>query len=723
MTKSIWRASHLILAAFSTLFLLVASLTGGLLAFEPIINKAKPYQTFGTDDISIATTLEKLQKNNTKEIYTLKNEKKGHIVAQLSDGRFYINPQNGKILGKIQRQTNFFKFLTNLHRSLFLKTKGRATIGIVSFILVLITITGILLILKRQAFFSNVTKETSEQFYHISLGRLLLIPILIIAITGVYLSLQRFKFIPKDKKRITVNKQISNKKNIAIKDFPVFKNTMLSDMEELKFPFSEEQDDYFHLKLKDKEQLIHQFSGQIMGTKKHSIYTILSKMSFDLHTGYTGIIWAIILLFSCGGILYFIYSGFLMTYKRFKGKIKNKFKSNECEYILLVGSENGNTQLFAKMLYKGLLTLQKKVFITTLNNYKTFPKMKHLIILTATYGDGEAPSNASKFAKLLTVKNINTHSFYYSVVGFGSLSYPKFCQFAKEVNTMLQTKKEALKFLDLHTVNNKSFEEFSSWLNRWSRKELLEIQVDKSIIAKRKKQDAFKVIERKINAENEDKTFLLTLKPIKKIHFSSGDLLGVYPHKETHERLYSIAKINNTIVLSVKLHNKGLCSNYLNTVAIESNVNGFIQKNKSFHFPKKATKVIMIATGTGIAPFLGMMQNNIRKTSIDLYFGVRDEKSAKIYVDYIHQSMQEKKITNFFPAYSRVSENKVYVQDLILKDIYNIINALDNKAVIMLCGSIAMQKAVFDILDKKLKENNKSISYYKNKNQILVDCY
>lgn len=666
-----------------------------------------------------------LQKEN-KEIFAIKNEKNGHIIAQLDNGRFYINPKNGELLGKVQRQSKFFKFLTSLHRSLFLKSTGRAIVGIVSFLLFLIAITGTLLILKRQknlkAFFNKIIKETPEQFYHIVFGRLTLIPIIILSLTGVYLSLQRFKIIPKERIKLQATEQITAEKAIPISNFSIFKNVTLSDLKELKFPFSEEKDEFFHLKLTDKELLINQFSGKIVSEELRSFSSIISQLSFDLHTGYFGIIWAIVLIFASFSIPYFMYSGFLMTYKRLKGRVLNKFKSNNCEYILLIGSENGSTQLFAKMLYKGLLSENKKVFITTLNNYKEFPKMKHLIVLSATYGDGEAPSNASNFMSLIRDETVNKHSFLYSVVGFGSLSYPKFCQFAIEIDSILQKKELATELLPLQKINNKSFEEFSLWMNLFNDKTTLSVVLDKSIIVKRKKQETFKVIGRKIDANCNDNTFLLTLIPNKKRRFLSGDLLGIFPNEETHERLYSVAKINEVIILSVKLHEKGLCSNYLYTAKIGSDINGYIQKNKSFHFPKKASKVIMIATGTGIAPFLGMIQNNENNIPIDLYFGVRSKKSLDLYANFIQKGVETEKIANFYVAYSRETDKKVYVQDVVKLDIEKIITALEQKAVIMLCGSIAMQKAVFNVLDERLTDK-KSVSFYKKREQILVDCY
>lgn len=86
------------------------------------------------------------------------------------------------------------------------------------------------------------------------------------------------------------------------------------------------------------------------------------------------------------GILGFIYTGFAITIRRTKTKIKNKFHPNDAEIIILVGSENGNTLEFANKIQEQLLNLCEKVFINYLNDYKTFNNAKKIIIFTSTYG-------------------------------------------------------------------------------------------------------------------------------------------------------------------------------------------------------------------------------------------------------------------------------------------------------------------------------------------------
>jgi sulfite reductase (NADPH) flavoprotein alpha-component len=86
----------------------------------------------------------------------------------------------------------------------------------------LISISGSILIIKRQQgvkhFFDKIKKDFFSQYFHVVSGRLLLIPVLVIAITGTYLFMIRFEFIPKGKMRMSLLKRamMSLKRNWQI---------------------------------------------------------------------------------------------------------------------------------------------------------------------------------------------------------------------------------------------------------------------------------------------------------------------------------------------------------------------------------------------------------------------------------------------------------------------------------------------------------------------------
>ncbi|WP_298492880.1 PepSY domain-containing protein [uncultured Algibacter sp.] len=732
MLNKIWRYSHFYLTVSSSLFLLLTTITGAFLAFEPIQEKAQPYYIKNAKNISLAKLVNTL-KNNYDEVLDIEIDKNYFVKANVFsmesdvDGQFYINPYKGNKIANIPTKSPFFEFLTNFHRSLFLKTPGRLFVGITCFLLFLIAITGLLLAIKRQGGFiklcSKIINDKSIQYNHVALGRWLLIPIIILALSGTYLSMDRFSLLPENKTSIT-HKKSDSKTTIPISKFPVFKNTLLKDVRKLEFPFTTDEEDYFVLNLHNKTLKIHQKTGEIIQTTYYPFTKILAVLSFNIHTGSGSIIWSLVLFISSISILYFMYSGSIIAYNRLRSKTKNKFKANQSNFIILVGSENGSTKKLGKILQKSLLKAGKKVFIDDLNNYTNYSNIEQLIIITSTYGDGEPPSNANLFLNKLKQTEISK-PFTCHVIGLGSYSYPQFCEFAKKTHSQIISKdKIHVPSKNPELIHNQNYDQFRNWTLKWATSLNLNLNIPTKLVSKKQKETVFKVIDKQNVIDMYGETFKLTLKAKKQKAIIPGDLLGVTPSNETTERLYSVGKNSNgDILLCVKKHSHGVCSNYLNHLNPNQELKVTIKKNKAFYLPKKSKQVVLIANGTGIAPFLGMIHQKT-KASLILYWGTRTKASEKLFKPQILEAIQKKPLQQYNIALSKEETPYKYVQDLIKRDNKNIAKILASGGTIMICGSIAMRNNTFILLEKIcLKNNIKPFDVYIDNGQILEDCY
>lgn len=733
MTISIWRYSHLALALFSGLFLILAALTGIILAFEPIQSAAKPYRPISVSEVSLAETIGVLQKEYD-EILTIELDANDFLIADVvtlegDSETIFVHPLTGKKLGEPTPQHPIFQFTTNLHRSLFLKSIGRFFVGFVSFLLCLIAVTGLILIIKRQGglvkLFSKVQKDYFELRYHVVLGRWFLLPIIILAATGVYLSAEKFSLLPSTKvTHEMVEPDDDVDMAVRASELEIFKGIPLKNIRKVNFPFSEFPEDYFELSLRDKELYVHQYTGEILSEQAYPFTFLASKLSLTLHTGQGSMLWALVLLLASVSILFFIYSGLVMWRKRVKNsKITvSKNDKDECSHIILVGSETGTTFCFAQVLEKGLTEAGKTVFVSQINHYTTYKKAEHLIFLTATYGEGEAPTNARHIKNLLkTVQPL--HPLNYSVVGFGSLIYPKYCQFAIDLNDELANHPNFKEYLPLFKINDQSFDAFKSWVSQWIEATGIDIHVEPfKTKTKKIKQRSFAVIKR--TELNVDDTFLLRLMPSWKVKFQSGDLWEYIPEEDGIPRLYSVAKIKNELVLSVKKHEFGVCPSFLSGVTENQIIRAGIKRNHEFHFPKYAPEIVCIGNGTGIAPFLGIINENTKTKPIDLYWGGRTKASYSLYKKYIDNALMTKKLTDIHLALSQENSTKTYVQHLLEKDRESIAKKLQNGAVFMICGSMAMQNAVLDVLGS-ISETilSKPLSEFEHNEQLKMDCY
>lgn len=731
MTISLWRYSHLVLAVSSFLFLALASLTGIILSFEPISQKLLPYRTEGFDQIRVSETIPKLR-NKYPGITQLTVDANDFVKIEGSDANgerlsAYINPLTGDVLGVPTPQNEVFEWVTALHRSLFLHETGRFFIGLTAFLLLLSTISGTALVIQRQRgirrFFAKIQRENFAQYYHVVLGRLSLIPIFILALTGTYLSLDRFGLVNSAIQSPEINfDSIRSEPAIKASDFAVFKQIRLSEVQTIEFPFSDDVEDYYTFKLKDRALSVNQITGDILSEVPYPATLLLTRLSLDLHTGRASGIWAFLLALASGNILFFIYSGFAITIKRRANRSKNKFKADESEFIILVGSENGSTFQFASAIHQQLIAAGKTAYLAELNDYNVYPVAKHIIVFTATYGLGDAPTNAAKFESALAKHQQSDHVDF-SVVGFGSHGYPDFCKFAFEVNNLLSRQPWASPLLEIHTVNDKSPEEFSQWASAWAQLSEVPLIVSPGVLKPRQERLQTMRVINKTAIHTAGEAFLISLQPKLTRKFTSGDLLAIYPASDHRERLYSIGKIGKNIQLSVKLHEKGLGSGYLAALQPGDRIRARIISNTHFHLPPNTPLVLMISNGTGIAPFLGIIDQLSSVTQAHLYCGFRGESSFALYKGAIASFIEARKLSSLKVAYSREGD-KQYVKDLLEKNQAVVTSVLAGNGVIMLCGSLAMQNNVVALLEDICRNQlGQSISYYQSRSQVLMDCY
>ena len=310
--------------------------------------------------------------------------------------------------------------------------------------------------------------------------------------------------------------------------------------------------------------------------------------------------------------------------------------------------------------------------------------------MTSTYGLGDPPANANRFLNKLKSSKGN-HEFDFSVLGFGSRHYPDFCQFAIDVDEALSVHNNARRQTEIGFVDRQSQADFDEWKDLWcAGNKILKTQ---SIINEVKGYKDFSVVQISNPEQHPKLTFSLKLKSKESISFVSGDLLAIKIETEAEERLYSVGRgSNDEIVLYIKVHLFGVYSQYLANLDLNDRINARIISNEKFHAPKNFQSLIMIANGTGIAPFIGMAKENNLKGKIHLFWGGNSEDDYKLYKNDLLELKKESKINSIRTIFS---ENKNrYVQELISEHDVFIGKELKNGSTIMICGSLEMGGAV-----------------------------
>lgn len=163
----------------------------------------------------------------------------------------------------------------------------------------------------------------------------------------------------------------------------------------------------------------------------------------------------------------------------------------------------------------------------------------------------------------------------------------------------------------------------------------------------------------------------------------------------------------------------GVCSNYLCDLRVGDEVLLTGPQGKRFLLPAEpdAHNYLFIATGTGIAPFRGMLMELLLRPGapstrrIDLIMGAPYDTDL-LYDDLFTQLADEHATFSYHTALSREGD-KQYVSDLILKnmDYFRPLLA-DPATIIYVCGIEGMERGLFaglvaeDLADGYLEDRN-----------------
>ncbi|WP_339371779.1 assimilatory sulfite reductase (NADPH) flavoprotein subunit [Paenibacillus elgii] len=135
----------------------------------------------------------------------------------------------------------------------------------------------------------------------------------------------------------------------------------------------------------------------------------------------------------------------------------------------------------------------------------------------------------------------------------------------------------------------------------------------------------------------------------------------------------------------------GVCSTYIaEHLELGDSLPVFIQQNPNFKLPQNPdTPVIMIGPGTGAAPFrafLGEREESGAQGKTWLFFGDRHFSTDFLYQVEWQRWLKDGVLTRMDVAFSRDTEEKVYVQHRLLEHGKELYQWLEEGAAIYVCG-------------------------------------
>ncbi|MCM3883230.1 bifunctional nitrate reductase/sulfite reductase flavoprotein subunit alpha [Frankia sp. R82] len=135
---------------------------------------------------------------------------------------------------------------------------------------------------------------------------------------------------------------------------------------------------------------------------------------------------------------------------------------------------------------------------------------------------------------------------------------------------------------------------------------------------------------------------------------------------------------------------KGVCSTFLADAAPGTPVDVFVQRSPHFRPPAdNTTPMIMIGPGTGVAPFLGFLQERQARGACGrswLFFGERHRATDFHYAEELTALVGAGTLTRLDTAFSRDQDTRVHVQDRMREHGAQLWSWLADGAHLYVCG-------------------------------------
>lgn len=706
---------HKVLALSLLLPLMTLVISGSVLSVMPASERAGTI-SLPAEGVSVADLAGRVA-NNDPGVEQIKRLPSGKVVAFHSgnDGpaASVVDPASGGPVSDYVRPA-FERWMTNLHRSFFLGDSGRLAAGAGALAMLVLALSGLQMTTRRMGGWRHMlgrARGDGVQRLHADLGRLTAFGLLLSTSTALYLSLTTFGLLPDGTSQAPAFPTVTTRgPALPAGQIEALRGIDLSELRELTFPNPANPDDLLRLTTATGEGYVDPASGEMLVWQTHSAARQVHEFIYMLHTG-RGLWWLGLLLgVSALGVPVLGLSGAAVWWgrKRAHAPIAANVPARDADTVILVGSEGGGTWGFARTLHAALTSNGHRVHTAPMDSLmRSYPAARRMFVLTATYGDGEAPATAGAFLERLDGITAPP-PFPVAVVGFGDRQFPQFCQFARDAEAALARKGWA-SLMPLKTIDRQSAQEFARWGETLSN--VMGERLALAHVPERPRSWTLTLVERTdYGAEVQAPTCVLRFALPRSGMFArltgrgwprfvAGDLMAILPPGCALPRYYSLASSTSDgfVEICVRKHPGGLCSGLLHGLLPGDSVEAFVKANPAFRPARGRKPVILIGAGAGVGPLAGFIRTNVARRPVHLYFGGRDPASDFLYRREIAGWLDDKRLASFAATFSR-TKGGGYVQDRLRSDADRLRALVAGGAQVMVCGGRDMAAGVMQAM-------------------------
>lgn len=710
MLRSLHRWPGLIAAAL----VLALSLSGAALSVFPAMQRLSTPAPVAAQ--SVADLAAKVQAAHPG-VEQIRRSPSGRITAYWFDagvaGAAVVDPANGADLGSAD-QGAVQLWLTDFHRALLLGDGGRIVTALGAVAMLLLAVSGVMLIARRQGgwrlWFSPIRGPRAGR-WHAQLARVAVAALCLSASTALWMTASTFEFLPMDEANPTFPATVSGQTGLSPAQMPALQTTAVSALRDLTFPYAGDATDVFTLTTGQGTGYIDQGTGDMLVWQPPGPWAKAGEWVYLLHTGDGAALWGLVLGVLVLSVPVLAVTGTLVWWRnrRSRTRLHGMVPARLAETVILVGSEGGSTWGFAATLCRALQQAGQRVHLGELSAFdpESYDQAKCIVLMTATWGDGDAPSSAKgALARVSTAPACADVPLV--VLGFGDRSFPGFCAYASAIAAAAQSAGWKMP-LPLDKVDQQSPQAFA----RWSREFGTEIGVPLNIIHHPNlvRTSALRLVSRQdYGAAVQAPTVILRFAAPEGSwwqgligrglgSFQAGDLLGIVPQGGGVPRFYSLAsgQADGFVEIVLRKHAGGLCSGQLMALQPGDVMQGFVRANPAFQPGAVSAPLILIGAGTGIGPLVGFLRSNRGQRPMHLWFGARHPQSDGLYADELAQWRKDGRLTSLHTSFSRLA-GRHYVQDALQDDAEMIRALMARGARVMVCGGREMAQGVRDAM-------------------------
>ncbi|MDQ2822104.1 MAG: sulfite reductase subunit alpha [Pseudomonadota bacterium] len=328
----------------------------------------------------------------------------------------------------------------------------------------------------------------------------------------------------------------------------------------------------------------------------------------------------------------------------------------------------------------------------------TLAAATRVLFIVSTYGEGDAPDSAARFAQHVMGSTPDLAQLHYAVLALGDSSYTNYCGFGRGLDAWLQAR-GAQPLFERIDVDKGAPTAIADWQHQLS-------HVAGTSDAPDWEAPAFgqwRIVARhQLNPGSLGAPlFHIALVPCDGAlpHWEAGDLVQVTPPDDVHPRDYSIASIprEGHLGLLVRLHrnddgSSGAASGWLCNGAGDGDIIDLrVRAHQRFRLNGNAARpLILIGNGSGLAGLRALLKARLAAGVTDnwLIFGERSPDHDALCGDELQHWHASGSLPELDLAYSRDPARPRYVQQVVDERADEIAAWVARGAAIYVCGSL-----------------------------------